>query len=34
MPKTINATAVIGSHTGLGFFDAAAAAGRMSVGGV
>ena len=31
---TINATALIGNQTGLGFLDAAATAGRTSVGGV
>jgi hypothetical protein len=34
MPTTIRATAVTGNQVGLGFLDAAAAAGRTSVGGV
>jgi hypothetical protein len=34
MPKTISDTALTGNHTGLGFREAAFAAGRMSVGGV
>ena len=34
MPKTIKATAVIGSQIGLGFLSAAVAEGTTSVGGV